>query len=507
MPASSEFVDLCHSQVALLTQGLGAALSIVYLAEELTTTTDTQLVPIVAYPEMALNWGEDQILAFLTQIRLKLGQQRLLAPQRDASPDYSPVNEREPAAFEETTSTALFSPLSDYPTDVLLPQQQIVLPLIFQDRVMGLLVTARADRAWDEAERTQIEHIAQSLTAACVLDWRVRWLAQDLQQQQLLEERKTDLFDDLLHQFRNPLTALRTFGKLLVKRIQPSDANHSTAESIVRESNRLQDLLKQLDTAIDLEADDLFPMLPASLPAARSTSQASHSASQMPDIAEAAVITPPLTQWSVESSTEASLPSSQSPSSQSLPPSESRLLLGSAIDLQAHAVTDVLQPLLDSATAIAQDRQLTLHTEISDDLPQVWVDLRALREVLNNLMDNALKYTPAGGQVYVGIQRVKQPNDTARHQAIVIADTGPGIPAEDLQHLFERHYRGVQAKTDIPGTGLGLAIARDLARQMHGDIEIFSPALNCELLPPAQQPLFSGHPGTAAVVWLDEVGS
>jgi signal transduction histidine kinase len=60
--------------------------------------------------------------------------------------------------------------------------------------------------------------------------------------------------------------------------------------------------------------------------------------------------------------------------------------------------------------------------------------------------------------------------------AILISDTGPGIPLQDLEHLFERHYRGVQASTAIPGSGLGLAIAKDLIEQMQGEIEVFSPA-------------------------------
>jgi signal transduction histidine kinase len=60
--------------------------------------------------------------------------------------------------------------------------------------------------------------------------------------------------------------------------------------------------------------------------------------------------------------------------------------------------------------------------------------------------------------------------------AIAISDTGPGIPPQDLEHLFERHYRGVQASTAIPGSGLGLAIAKELIEQMQGDIQVFSPA-------------------------------
>jgi signal transduction histidine kinase len=450
MPISSEFVTLCQSQVALLTQGLGAALSIVYLTEEF-SVPDTQLIPVVAFPEAALNWGEEQIVTFLTQLR---AGRRLLSSE-SIGESIDPESEFIGALPSQ--------PYAIRPAETLLPQQQMVLPLLHQERVMGLLVTARADRSWNDAEQAQIKQIAQTLTAGCILDWRVRWLAQDLQQQQLLEERKADLFDDLLHQFRNPLTALRTFGKLLVKRLRPGDGNRSVAESIVRESDRLQDLLKQLDAAIDLNLEDFLPLL---------TGQAEATATEQ--------ISQPAVQ------------------------PESQLLLGSAIALQPHRVTEVLQPLLESATAIAQDRQLMLHLDIPSSLPPVLIDLRALREVLNNLIDNALKYTPSGGKVYISVQPMQahplQPVN-GDNQAIIIADSGPGIPAEDLQHLFERHYRGVQAATAIPGTGLGLTIARELVHQMQGEIQIFSPAVSSGLVP-AQFSQSANAPGTAAVVWL-----
>ena len=62
-------------------------------------------------------------------------------------------------------------------------------------------------------------------------------------------------------------------------------------------------------------------------------------------------------------------------------------------------------------------------------------------------------------------------------QGIAIGDNGLGIPPEDLDRIFERHYRGVQSSSEIPGTGLGLAIAKDLIEQMQGEIQVFSPAL------------------------------
>lgn len=497
MPTSTEFANLCQSQVALLTQGMGAALSIIYLTEELTPSADTQLIPFVAHPEVALNWGEDQILSFLTQVGTNLRQQRLLTSESNLPADFTANSDQ--ALLANPAPSPYRSP------EVLLPQQQIVLPLIYQDRVMGLLVTARADRAWNEVEQSQIEHVAETLTAACVLDRRARWLAQDLQRQQLLEERKTDLFDDLLHQFRNPLTAVRTFGKLLVKRLRPGDANHSVAESIVRESDRLQELLKQLDTAIDLDAKDLIPLLQAG--------KAEEPLSDLPTFLEDSPEDAPIV-----TEANARLP-------------ETRMLLGSAIDLQPHWVIEVLHPLLETAGAIAQDRQLSLQTDIPADLPPVLIDMRALREVLNNLIDNALKYTPAHGQIYVSVQRqiasdaapmaLSQPlsaeprsyqpsiDRPVHFQVIVIADTGPGIPPEDLQHLFERHYRGVQATTNIPGTGLGLTIARDLVKQMQGEVQIFSPAAASGLIPAHLSPqssdrLGQNSAGTAAVVWLRE---
>ncbi|HEY9707260.1 MAG TPA: sensor histidine kinase, partial [Oculatellaceae cyanobacterium] len=130
---------------------------------------------------------------------------------------------------------------------------------------------------------------------------------------------------------------------------------------------------------------------------------------------------------------------------------------------------------------------------------------KALREVLSNLIDNALKYTPSGGQVNI---RVGEKRQTAQGVMIGIAvsDTGPGIPPQDLEHLFERHYRGVQAATAIPGSGLGLAIAKELIEQMHGDIEVFSPAqpvLAKQNLDSAidNAPKHSGL-GTTFIVWL-----
>jgi signal transduction histidine kinase len=69
---------------------------------------------------------------------------------------------------------------------------------------------------------------------------------------------------------------------------------------------------------------------------------------------------------------------------------------------------------------------------------------------------------------------------------------------EDLGHLGERHYRGVQGQTEIPGSGLGIAIAKQLIQQMQGEIQVFSPAINTVITSP-------NIPGTTFIIWLPQV--
>ncbi|RMF65814.1 MAG: sensor histidine kinase, partial [Cyanobacteria bacterium J069] len=248
MPASPEFVSLCQAQIAMLTQGLGAALSVVYLTDDPTAGGDADLVPVAAYPEAAVDWSQEQILRLLSgsQPHGPLPPQRLLG-NAERSPVLYPDFLEDPAASAEPGKTA-----AEQRPEPGLYSQKIVLPLVYEGMMMGLLVTARSDCLWGEQERSQVEHVAQTLAIARLLDQRTQWTEFELHQRQVLQSRQRDQMDDLLHQFRNPLTAVRTFGKLLLRRVEPEDENHTVAEGIVRESDRLQDLLLQFDEVIDL---------------------------------------------------------------------------------------------------------------------------------------------------------------------------------------------------------------------------------------------------------------
>jgi signal transduction histidine kinase len=428
IPASSEFVALCQSQVAVLTQGLGAALSAVYLTEELVEGGETKLIPVVVYPEATAAWAEDDTDLVLPDQISKIGT---IARLPRAVPRLLPQafkNEQEPGSRS-----------ADWDDNLLRRQRQIVLPLMHEGVVMGLLVTSREDRPWNEREKATIERIARTLAIAYIIDQRRAWAEQQLTQQQLRAAQQRDRLDDLLHQFRNPLTAMRTFGKLLIKRLLPGDRNQEVASSIVRESDRLQELLQQFDACLDMNQPDIGPL---ALPA---TSVAETSQQPRPN--------------SQEQAATGGLP---------LPP-------GQTLTLELVSVAAVLEPLLVSARAIAQERNLELQAQIPTDLPAVQGNAKALREVLSNLIDNALKYTPSGGWIDIRVGEKRRTLQTEMI-GIAISDSGPGIPVQDLEHLFERHYRGVQASTAIPGSGLGLAIAKELVEQMHGQIEVFSPA-------------------------------
>ncbi len=90
-----------------------------------------------------------------------------------------------------------------------------------------------------------------------------------------------------------------------------------------------------------------------------------------------------------------------------------------------------------------------------------------LQRMLSNILDNAVKYTPPGGEVKVSV------SEANRDIVITIHDTGIGISGADLTRIFERFYRGDQSRSE-PGTGLGLSLARAIARAHGGDVTVTS---------------------------------
>ncbi len=141
----------------------------------------------------------------------------------------------------------------------------------------------------------------------------------------------------------------------------------------------------------------------------------------------------------------------------------------------------------------AERKAVRLATEFPDALPPVLADRDRLLQILVNLIDNAVKYTPEGGSVAVTARQVKgstghiidsargvdelatRPIDHGDLVEIAVEDTGIGIPAKDLPRITERFYRVDKARSrDLGGTGLGLAIVKHLVQAHHGSLAIES---------------------------------
>jgi two-component system OmpR family sensor kinase/two-component system sensor histidine kinase BaeS len=127
---------------------------------------------------------------------------------------------------------------------------------------------------------------------------------------------------------------------------------------------------------------------------------------------------------------------------------------------------DLIDAAVGSFAAQATDADVRLETRIADPLPQIEIDRLRIGEVLGNLLSNALRHTPAGGTVTVAAVPVGDGVELS------VADTGTGIPAERLPHVFDRFSRA----PDSPGAGLGLAIAKSLVGAHGGQIRADSDA-------------------------------
>src|SRR5579872_5935433 len=118
----------------------------------------------------------------------------------------------------------------------------------------------------------------------------------------------------------------------------------------------------------------------------------------------------------------------------------------------------------------AHEKGIDLHAEWEGDLPPLAIDGPRMQRVLTNLIQNALRHTPAGGRVDVCVARANG------RVMLSVTDSGEGIAAEDRQHVFERFYRGEKSRSrERGGAGLGLAIARGIVEAHHGTIEVASP--------------------------------
>ena len=297
----------------------------------------------------------------------------------------------------------------------LAPMPQAVtrrwLPLRDGPQLVGALRVDSRVWPWPQALAERLQATAGCLTEALGLDLEQQRLSRALAEQD-------DQLQLLVHQLRNPLAALRTFGQLLLRRLERDPLNRPLVENLLaeqRQLNRYVDAIDQLARPTPLVAAG---------------------------------------------------------------PQAEPLLLPPSLDGPAQQpLAEWLTPLLERAAATA-----SLQGRIwqgPQQLPPWWGSGGAVAEILANLLENAFRYSPI--EAPIGLHCVALASDAEGGAgggptavSLTVWDSGPAIPFEERQRIFERGARG-RAQGAIPGSGLGLALARDLARRLGGDLELVVP--------------------------------
>lgn len=146
-----------------------------------------------------------------------------------------------------------------------------------------------------------------------------------------------------------------------------------------------------------------------------------------------------------------------------------------ALDLAPLNFAALLEEAILQISDLAEERKLALSLNVAPGLPRLNGDRARLKQVVLNLLDNAIKYTPPGGAITVGAILANAQNDNPAHIVCNVQDSGEGIPPDDLPHVFDKLYRARRPRgRPVEGSGLGLTIAQQIVRAHGGDIRVES---------------------------------
>jgi two-component system OmpR family sensor kinase len=138
------------------------------------------------------------------------------------------------------------------------------------------------------------------------------------------------------------------------------------------------------------------------------------------------------------------------------------------IETEVFSIAELTQDVVQKFRLEAERRSLRLELDLPPSVPFVRGDIGLIERALGNLLQNALRHTPTGGRVTVGLRR------DGERIVVRVEDTGSGIPPEELPRIFDRFYRGRNADARSGGAGLGLAIAKRILELHGGDLRVES---------------------------------
>jgi signal transduction histidine kinase len=137
--------------------------------------------------------------------------------------------------------------------------------------------------------------------------------------------------------------------------------------------------------------------------------------------------------------------------------------------IESFPIAELVQDIVMQYEPQAETHEIDLRAELPERHARVEADIGLVERALSNLIDNAIHYTPTGGQVRVRLDNQEQA------VCVEVEDTGPGIPDDDLPHIFERFYRVEKSRDrEKGGAGLGLAIAKTILELHNRTLEVES---------------------------------
>ncbi len=127
------------------------------------------------------------------------------------------------------------------------------------------------------------------------------------------------------------------------------------------------------------------------------------------------------------------------------------------LQLEPFSISEMVQDVVNKYRLLAQKKEITLHTIVSKQVPLVVADVSLIDRVLQNLIDNAIRFCDKGDSIHIEI-------DTEKKGSILVSvkDTGKGMTKKELEHIFDRYYRGRSEENKVQGNGLGLAIVKKI---------------------------------------------
>lgn len=312
----------------------------------------------------------------------------------------------------------------------------------------------------------------------------------EVQVTQMQVEQLRLVLADNLHQIKNPLQALRAFGKLLQRKVALEEELgplgkvtplRSLADNMIIQSDRVIDLLLPMDSllaALEPDSSSDFYLIGKEmelLKQGRGTSEGF----QINGSRESSVIVNNNNSTTEYQPIMRSGRPTMTRKSDRFSPYTGSMSLGD-FDFKMIFLADYIQPILEAETVIASERGIRLDVigDKNDELPGVLICPKSLQECITNLIDNAIKYvtvcSDGSSNTCPRIRVSLFPNEPPAKPGatIFIEDNGPGIPESERDLVFSRTYRGSIKELVPNGDGIGLSVCKSMILRMGGSVEV-----------------------------------